>query len=122
MFLVALNVGILLALLSQKKIKKHPFKVGLAFGGIKAALYLGFGLMAATAAGAPGAVPILIFAALLRGAIGFLSAWGLLHLLKRIDEVELAARLAPAGVITKPRSAVLEWLGVLATGVICAAS
>jgi len=122
MLLIAINVGILLALLAQKKIKKYPLKVALVFGGIKAALYAAFGLLAVTSAGAAEMVPFVIMGSLIRGCIGFLSAWGLLVLLARIDQIEIATRLAPAGVITKQRSVVLEWLGVLATGVICAFS
>jgi hypothetical protein len=122
MLLVFINIGILLALLSQKKIKKYPLKVGLVFGCIKAMLYAAFGIMAASGAGVPEVVPVVIVFALVRGAIGFLAAWGLLVLLARIDQIEIANRLAPAGAITKQPSVVLEWLGVMATGVICALS
>lgn len=122
MLLVAINFVLLVALLSQKKSKKQPLMVGLIFGGIKAAVIIGLGLMASVTMGAPEVVALVVFSALIRGTISFLSAWALLALLKRIDDIEIAARLAPQGVITKPKSVVLEWTGVLVAGFICAFS
>lgn len=122
MLLVFVNIGILLALLAEKRLKKYPLRVGLAFGAIKALLHAVIGIFAALQAQAPHAIPIILLVALVRGAIGFLATWGLLFLLERIDQIELAARLAPPGVITKRRPVVLEWIGVMATGVVCAFS